>query len=585
MALLESGPAAAAAAAGSAPPPPSQADDAPSTSGRGSDVGAEVSAAAEAEARALRRRRRRHANKDSNSPNRRRPRPLTAPTPTPPRPSLFARHASWVRANAGAVAALESALSSATWLVPDRFADGEAPALEGAHALLGLLSLYHEALLSVSEEDSGSWSSPIGLFRALGWPLGLAAIQQVEVLVEIAATHAEGSGKVSSRYTPLAWLEGIKAAARLLLLARGGGRLLLDGGASLPLGGGGTGTGQNGGPRSSSSSSSLSASSRRAARTAAVFAALAEFRERRGLPPVPQYLRAAAALKGVGGGGVGKGPSSPSSAPARAPAPAAAPGAAAPASRWWWDSPLPLHRPAPPPPPPPRRSEIEPADDDGGDREDAAEEEEQRARRGRDGPSDGGDSATTTTAMSLLHSADAAADAAAWRGAHAMALGEVLFISRPLIYVLALRRYSTKKSSSGGVLSNSSPSWKPWLISLAVDALSAALLRAGSARCRAAAGEASARLAAAGAPAAARAAAASAEALDWSRDERAELARRRALLALYLVREPAFASGVGPVLDGGERVLGRVPLLGLLASRGADIVRGVTGYYTYTSGS
>ena len=170
MALESSGPAAAAAsaAAGSAPPP--SQTDAPSTSGRGSDVGAEVSA--EAEARAVRRRRRRQAKKDS-SPNRRPP-----PPPTPPaRPSLFARHASWVRANAGAVAALESALSSATWLMPDRFAEGEAPALEGAHALLGLLSLYHEALLSVSDE--GASGSPAGLFRALGWPLWLAAIQQV----------------------------------------------------------------------------------------------------------------------------------------------------------------------------------------------------------------------------------------------------------------------------------------------------------------------------------------------------------------------------------------------------------------------
>ena len=78
--------------------------------------------------------------------------------------------------DAGAVAALESALSSATWLMPDRFSEGEAPALEGAHAFLGLLSLYHEALLSAAGGASGS---PAALFRALGWPLWLAAIQQV----------------------------------------------------------------------------------------------------------------------------------------------------------------------------------------------------------------------------------------------------------------------------------------------------------------------------------------------------------------------------------------------------------------------
>ena len=175
MALESSGPAAAAAsaAAGSAPPP--SQTDAPSTSGRGSDVGAEVSAEAAAEARALRRLRRRQRHAVRDSPNRR------PPPPPPARPlSLFARHAAWVRANAGAVAALESALSSATWLMPDRFAEGEAPALEGAHALLGLLSLYHEALLSVDEGvAAASSSSPAGLFGALGWPLWLAAIQQV----------------------------------------------------------------------------------------------------------------------------------------------------------------------------------------------------------------------------------------------------------------------------------------------------------------------------------------------------------------------------------------------------------------------
>lgn len=195
--------------------------------------------------------------------------------------------------------------------------------------------------------------------------------------------------------------------------------------------------------------------------------------------------------------------------------------------------------------------------------------------------------------MALLHSVDAAADAAAWRGAHAMALGEVLFVLRPLIYVLALRRYSSPTRSNlvanSSSLSSSSASlansWKPWLLSLAVDLLSSHLLRRGADASRAAADDAATRLAAAGAPAAARAAAASAEALGWSGEELAELRRRRALLALYLLRSPAFDAGVSPIVDGAESVLSKVPLLGLLATRAADIVRGVTGYYTYTSGS
>lgn len=285
---------------------------------------------------------------------------------------------------------------------------------------------------------------------------------------------------------------------------------------------------------------------------------------------MPQYLRAAAALKGAGG-------SSSSSAARAAAAAAAAPPSSPPpsSSRWWWDSPLPPVSRAPPrPAAPPRRSEIEPADE-AEEESAAAAAAEAAAAQQRGGGSSGG----AFSAMSLLHSADAAADAAAWRGAHLMALGEILFIARPLLYVMALRRFSPKGDESGGA------SWGPWLLSLSADALSAALLRRGAACCRLAAREASARLAAAGAPAAARAAAASAEALAWSRDERAELARRRALLALYLLRKPAFGAGVAPLLDGGERVLGRVPLLGLLVSRGAEIVRGVTSYYTYTSGS
>lgn len=180
MALAEESSGPAATSAAFAP----LRNDAPPTTGLSGDVGAEVSAA-EAEApHALRQRRRRRQATTKNSPNLR-------PAPSPSTPSLFARHASWVRANAGAVAALESALSSATWLMPDRFSEGEAPALEGAHALLGLLSLYHEALLSVDESSS---SSPRGLFGALGWPLWLAAIQQVSMV-----EGGEGGGCFSER--------------------------------------------------------------------------------------------------------------------------------------------------------------------------------------------------------------------------------------------------------------------------------------------------------------------------------------------------------------------------------------------------
>ena len=84
---------------------------------------------------------------------------------TPPSPSLTARYAAWVRANAGTVAALESAVSSATWLLPDRFAEGEL-GLEAVHSAVGLLSVYHEALLAPPPERGGEGAARLALVLA-----------------------------------------------------------------------------------------------------------------------------------------------------------------------------------------------------------------------------------------------------------------------------------------------------------------------------------------------------------------------------------------------------------------------------------
>jgi hypothetical protein len=46
-----------------------------------------------------------------------------------------------------------------------------------------------------------------------------------------------------------------------------------------------------------------------------------------------------------------------------------------------------------------------------------------------------------------------------------LSAGEILYVFRPLIYVLAMRKWGSKK-------------WKPWLLSLGVDAASMALIAA-----------------------------------------------------------------------------------------------------------
>ena len=120
----------------------------------------------------------------------------------------------------------------------------------------------------------------------------------------------------------------------------------------------------------------------------------------------------------------------------------------------------------------------------------------------------------------------------------------------------------------------------PWLLSLAVDGASTALIARGGAAAAAAAAARSPALA--HTPTAAAYAAAEA---GWTADEAAELSRRRALLFLYAARPPAYSSVVAPSLARTARALGRVPLIGGLAGKLVELADGFTSYYTYTAGS
>ncbi|XP_060173814.1 peroxisome biogenesis protein 16-like isoform X1 [Lycium barbarum] len=128
--------------------------------------------------------------------------------------------------------------------------------------------------------------------------------------------------------------------------------------------------------------------------------------------------------------------------------------------------------------------------------------------------------------------------------------GEILFIIRPLVYVLLMRKYGTR-------------SWFPWCMSLAVDLignsiLSFTLMSQHSGKT---------------------------QQLQPSDSEKDELKRRRMLWALYLMWDPFFTKYTRQRLKSTQRLAQPVPILGFVAEKLVEIVIGVQSRYTYTSGS
>eukprot|EP00250_Pteridium_aquilinum_P001318 c11527_g1_i2 orf=151-1335(+) len=141
-----------------------------------------------------------------------------------------------------------------------------------------------------------------------------------------------------------------------------------------------------------------------------------------------------------------------------------------------------------------------------------------------------------------------------------LVLGEWIFILRPLVYVLLIRRYGLK-------------SWKPWLASLALDGsglttiLASAFLKDRKQLCVLRDGH---------------------DCVDrppFSDEEVQEVKRRQLLLVLYLTRDPFFSKYTRGCLSGAERALRPVPLLGSLGGKVVDFVTGIQARYCYTSGS
>lgn len=128
-------------------------------------------------------------------------------------------------------------------------------------------------------------------------------------------------------------------------------------------------------------------------------------------------------------------------------------------------------------------------------------------------------------------------------------LGEAVHIFRPLVYVLLIRKFGIK-------------SWTPWLVSLAVELTSLGIHshatdlnhRAGKVH-------------------------------QLSSAERDELKRRKMMWALYVMRDPFFASYTRRHLEKAEKALSPVPLIGFITGKLVELLEGAQSRYTYTSGS
>ncbi|KAJ9171310.1 hypothetical protein P3X46_014697 [Hevea brasiliensis] len=129
-------------------------------------------------------------------------------------------------------------------------------------------------------------------------------------------------------------------------------------------------------------------------------------------------------------------------------------------------------------------------------------------------------------------------------------MGEVLCITRPLIYVLFIRKYGIR-------------SWTPWFLSLAVDFIGIGFLTQATKSMHGGKGQP----------------------LHLTVSEMDELKRRKLLWALYLMRDPFFSKYTRQRLESTEKLLEPVPIIGLLTAKIVELVIGAQTRYTYMSGS
>lgn len=129
-------------------------------------------------------------------------------------------------------------------------------------------------------------------------------------------------------------------------------------------------------------------------------------------------------------------------------------------------------------------------------------------------------------------------------------MAEVLHITRPLIYVLFIRKYGAR-------------SWIPWLLSLGVDLTGISFLFLSKIPFHSREN---------GNP-------------PFSTLEKNEIRRRKLLWAFYLMRDPLFSKYTRQQFEKTENFLEPVPIVGFLTAKLIELVIGAQTRYTYMSGS
>eukprot|EP00879_Flechtneria_rotunda_P027651 GHRR01029629.1.p1 GENE.GHRR01029629.1~~GHRR01029629.1.p1 ORF type:complete len:158 (+),score=43.63 GHRR01029629.1:754-1227(+) len=118
---------------------------------------------------------------------------------------LLQKYKAFVKRHPSIVLNAERLLHWVAWN-PERF-HGSEYAYEAFNAAVGLLGIYNESILA----DHPEYSDTIAK-----WALWLAAVEQVQTLVELRAIQLEQRGKMS-KYGPLILLEAVKTLLRLRL--------------------------------------------------------------------------------------------------------------------------------------------------------------------------------------------------------------------------------------------------------------------------------------------------------------------------------------------------------------------------------